>query len=290
MPRKFQISVGDVIYRFLAFQKGQGAKGTYNWYRNYLLRFADKHGRLPIEQLTSSIVHQWLSKYPDGSKHNAARTVVRAMNWAVQERIISTSPLGGFRKPPQTRREKALTAAEYAKCLRAMRETKRIDGILTLVQNRPLADAIKFLWHTGCRPQELRVIESQWVEGPKIVLPRALSKGKRNRRVIYLDDMASKIVARRSQQYPTGPIFRNSADQPWRMSALALSFRRLGKRLEIPGLCAYNFRHSRITRWLENGKDVATIAALAGNSPRMVLEQYNHVAQNEKRLLDELGD
>lgn len=170
----------------------------------------------------------------------------------------------------------------------AATETKRVDGVWTQY-NLPIRDVIKFLWHTGCRPQELRIIEARWVDGAKIVLPKALSKGKRKCRVIYLDGMAKNIVARLSKQWPEGPIFRSKCGAPLSKCSLIYAFRKLRIKTEIPGLCAYNFRHGRITLWLESGKDVATVAALAGNSANMVLNTYNHVANNEDRLLAQLG-
>jgi integrase len=281
MARKQKITVGDIIYRFLASQ-GHLADGTLKWYRTYLLPFAKRFGKLPYNQITPSIMQKWVSAYSEGAQHGAARSIVRAFNWAVDERLIDSTPIRGYRKPPQTRRESAITLADYAHCLRAARETQRVQCI------RPLKDAIKFLHHTGCRPQELRIIESRWIEGRKIVIPKKLSKGKRKCRVIYLDDMAAAIAARLAKQHPQGPIFRNSRGNPWAKDALSLAFRRLRKRTGIKGLVPYSFRHLRITRWLEQGKDVATIAALAGNSPRMVLDVYNHVANNEDRLLGEL--
>jgi site-specific recombinase XerD len=148
-----------------------------------------------------------------------------------------------------------------------------------------MRDVVKFLYHTGCRPQELRAIEGRWVVGQKIVLPLSKSKGGKKRRVIFLDSMAHAIVVRLARCNHTGPLFLNSHGRRWTKNSLGLAFHRLRQRAGISTLCAYQFRHSYITRLLERGVDVATVAAVSGNSPAMVLEVYNHVAVNERRLL-----
>ena len=195
----------------------------------------------------------------------------RLFNFAISERLLKELPIKGFRKPSPTSRERFLTGAEYALALKsAMPQMK---------------DPIKFLWHTGCRPQELRVIEAAWVRDRKIIIPKELSKGKRKARVILLNPTAAMIAARLAKQYPEGPIFRNNEGTVWTKDNLRLAFNRLGLQVGIKGLCAYWLRHAFITRMLEKNVDVASVAALAGNSPRMVLNNYNHVAANESRLL-----
>jgi integrase len=234
--------------------------------------------------LTSSVVHDWIKKrygkLSDSQRHNAARCVCRVINWAIDENLIDRSPLKRFRKPAPGRRESFITPTQYATVLRTLK-------------GRPASqsrkDVVMFLWHTGCRPQELRIIEAKWIEGSKIVLPRELSKGKQKRRVIYLDGTTKRIVTRLSRQFPTGPIFRSYGGKPWTKNSLGLAFRRLKKHTAIPHLCLYAFRHGFVTRMLEKGVDVVTVAKLCGNSPLMITTVYEHVAENEARLLDVLS-
>lgn len=289
---KPKVLVTIVCDRFLIHQQTAGARSTYDWYARFLRPFTARFGSLTVDDITPSRVHQWITdtygNLSASAQHAAARAVVRAFNFAVQERIIPTSPLIGFRKPAPSRRESTVTPVQYAACLKAAVESRRVDGIWEQVR-LPIRDVIKMLWHTGCRPQELRIIEACHVAGRKIVLPRELSKGKRRQRVIYLNDTAAAIVERLSAEHPTGKLFRNSNGGAWTKTALAHAFRRLGRQAGIEGLCCYSFRHAWITRQLEKGTDVATVAALAGNSPRMVLDVYSHVAENEARLLTVLG-
>ena len=120
-----------------------------------------------------------------------------------------------------------------------------------------------------------------------MVFPQLDSKGKKRRRIIYLDGMAANILARRAEEWPRGPVFQGERG-PWTKNGLIQAFHKVNEHAEIEGLCCYALRHSWITRMLEKGVDVATVAELAGSSPRLILETYAHVACNEQRLLDAL--
>jgi integrase len=269
------IRVAWLVGQFLDYVEQHRAPATYVWYENYLTAFAEHVGdKMRVGNLTPAIVNRWIGKkYPDGSQschHAAARCVVRMLNWAVAEKIIDKTPLPGFVKPAPNRRETAITAEQYAVCLEHAKGR--------------LKDAFEFLWETGCRPFELRHLQARYVNGSKAVFPLSESKGHKKRRVVYLNETAAAIVKRLSVEFPDGPIFRNSKGKPWKKDALNNAFARLRDGAKIVDLCPYSLRHAWITRMLERGVDVATVAALAGNSARMVLEQYNHVANNSDRL------
>jgi integrase len=152
-----------------------------------------------------------------------------------------------------------------------------------------MKDALAFLYETGCRPQEFRILELAWYDGTKITLPKNKSKGKKKRRVLYLNPAARALVLKWGADFNSGPLFRNSRDEPWTKDSLSCAFGRLQKKTEIDGLCAYTLRHTRITEMLKAGVDVATVAALMGNSPRMILQVYEHVAKDDKHLLNAIG-
>lgn len=270
MARQGRLTVTELINKFLAAQKVELATSSYKWYCAYLIPFQKKFGPLPVGKLSPGLMRRWVATWPDGSQYNAARAVARACNWATANMLIDASPIRGYQKPQQTRRQATVTPADYVLCLR---------------KANSLRDAVKFLWHTGARPQELRAIEGRWINDRRIVFPLAHSKGRRTVRKILLDDMAFRIATRLAKQNKSGPIFRNADGGKWSKSSLGLAFHRLRARTGIKNLCAYSFRHSYITRLLERGVDPATVAAISGNSTAMVLEWYNHVGSNEGRLL-----
>jgi integrase len=131
------------------------------------------------------------------------------------------------------------------------------------------------MWHTGCRPQELRAIEAACIDGHKIML---------HERTIYLNIAAAGIVRQLAARHPVGPIFRDSNGEPWTKDSLAQAFRQLRDVLGIDGLCAYTFRHLFITRLLKQGIDAATVTAIVGRPT--VMAWCDHVPQDECRLLE----
>jgi hypothetical protein len=50
-------------------------------------------------------------------------------------------------------------------------------------------------------------------------------------RVVYLTDRALEITKRRMLRYPRGPIFRNSAGDPWTTDAVNCAFVRIQVRM-----------------------------------------------------------
>jgi len=272
------ITVSSLIRDYLQSLRYHASQSTLEWYRNYLATFSQFAGDRNASEITPSLVYVWVDNnygnLSPSSQHAAARAVVRLMNWAADEQLIDRSPLSSFRKPPPSNREVLLTPPQYALCLRE--------------SAGPMRDVVKFLWHTGCRPQELRAIESMFVSGNKIVFPAGRSKGKRKRRVVFLNPAATRIAARLAAAHSVGPIFRDTRGNPWTKNGPSLAFRRLRNRTNMDGLCAYAFRHAFITRHLEAGVDVATVAAISGNSARMILEVYSHVTDDAERLSGQL--
>lgn len=276
MARIAHYPVNTIINRFLSAQKARLTPQTYAWYEMYCRKFASQHGSKMTDDLTPQVLYSWLdsnySTCSPSTQFSACRGILRALSWAVAERMIAVSPLRGFARPIPNSREITITQQQYAECLR--------------VAHRPeVKAAIQFLWHTGARPQELRIADVGWLQGQKIVFPKQLSKGRKKRRVIFLDDLSNRLVQRLADGRSRGPVFRNSKGDPWKTITLVNAMGVIRRRTKIKGLCAYTFRHSFITRHLERGVDVPTVAELAGNSPAMIFKHYNHVANNEDRLL-----
>ncbi len=128
-------------------------------YRLYCRKFIETNGGKTVDQIASSLVLDWVAKHygqqSGSAQFNAARSIARKFRWANDERQIPEYPLRGFRKPTASRRETFVSPQQYAALLRACVKSKVIDGVSTTVQHRCIRDAIKFLYHTGCRPQAI---------------------------------------------------------------------------------------------------------------------------------------
>ena len=156
------------------------------------------------------------------------------------------------------------------------------DELMKNIDDDFFVDYLNFLWLTGCRPEEIRVIEARHVHGSRIILQKRSSKGKRFNRTIYLTEESLAIVRRLCKRYPTGAIFRNSDDRPWTANTVRYRFRQLQVKMKAKWL-----RHSWITKALENNVDTTTVSILAGHrDTTMVQRNYQHLAQNHEFLAD----
>jgi integrase len=267
--------MGQLIDDFLSDKCANSKPATYALYATYLNAFRASHAGLDANAITSSALRSWIDKrYGRGSsssKRFAARAVLAVLHRAYVEHVIDRKPIRGFLKAADGRRERILTPAEYAKLVNAT--------------TRELRATVKFLWHTGVRPREFRLIEGGWVRGRTIVLPTEVAKTKR--RIIYLDSMAANMIERLRGQR-SGVLFRQPSGRPWTDHALTYRFRMLRRATGLKGLVPYTFRHTWITRLLERGVDRTTVAELARTSVRMIDDVYGHVDQNESRLLSML--
>jgi integrase len=187
------------------------------------------------------------------------------------------SPIRHLDKPLPKRREQFLTRAEF-------------DTLLSVVKDRPFRDVLVFCWETGCRVQEVRVIESSHykVDRGRIELPPALTKGKKRMRLIYLTPLAKEVVSRLALKHRTGPIFRNLDDAPWKAQAFNCRFCHIAEKVGVK-YSLTSFRHSFATRLLEAHVDHIAVATLLGHKDATMLAQvYQHVGQRDDFLLVEL--
>ncbi len=216
-------SVAELADAFLYWAKQHRAPDTFEWYRYRLERFCQRYPDLKINDLKPFHVQQWVDSYPRlgrTSKRNYVRTVKRCCKWAVQQGYLPTSPIEQLEVPGADRKETFVTVEEY-------------ERLLAAISDASFRDLVVATWETGCRPQESLRVEARHVElrHQRWVFPKSESKGKREPRVIYLSETALEITRRRMQQFPTGPLFRNSAGNRWSTDAVNCAFDRLRTRL-----------------------------------------------------------
>ena len=277
------LTVTHVLDQFLEWVQQNRSKRTYDWYRAFLGRFRLYVGdSLLLANLAPHHVTDWLlADYRDSTnntRRGAIRTVQRAMNWAVRDGRISQNPLRGIEKPRQQSREEVVTPQQFEQMLTVF--DKKDDVCFR--------DYLTFLWETGCRAQEIRLIEAHHFDGQKIILERINSKGERYNRVIYLSDKALEINQRLIEQYPEGVLFRNSNHKPWTRSAVRNRFRTIKKRLGIDQLNATMLRHTWATDVLTRRVlDTTTASILMGHrDPSTLARNYQHLTQNHDFLAE----
>lgn len=262
-------TVAFLLDHFLDWCLKNRAEGTYGIYKHFLQTFCDHLGDgFRVAKLRPKEVTAWLnaSTWSDSTKAGAVQTVRTAFRWLVREGYIDNSPVQGASGPSKRAREVILSPEQFTAILGHSRPE------FTLL--------LEFLWHSGCRPQEVVRIEAKHCELAlrRIVFPPSQAKGKKYPRVIYLDDRALEIVRGLLAKRPEGILFRNGKGKQWNRNMIRQRFLRLRKKVGGK-FCAYHFRHSYATNALQQ-LDPISVATLMGHSDAATLARnYQHLAK-----------
>jgi len=256
---------------------------SYEWYRQHVQSFVDwlpAPKMLTVDRLKPFHVQNWLDSKPTwGHNHRvgAITAIKRAFNWAEQQGHILKSPIRQIVKPTAKRREQFLTASDF-------------KALLAVVKDATFRDVIEFCWETGCRVQEVRVIEAVHFQADRgrVELPAALAKGKKWPRSIVLTRRAEEIVRRLASRHPKGLLFRNARGNAWTAQTFNCRFCRIENKLGVKYTLTA-LRHSFATRLLEAGTDHITVAALLGHRDATMLARvYQHVGEKNNYLREKL--
>ncbi len=287
-PLGSELFVADVLERYLTWSESNHSPKTH--YRIKLNVEGFSKSLPPLMRLKKLLpwhLTEWLDqrcpKKPkdggkaasDNTRHDYASDVLGAFNWAVKQRLIPGSPLQGFVKPPKTPRILYLAPEQQ-------------EDLLKRIKDPIFHDFVVVALRTGCRPQELRVLEA-WMVLPKegiARIPKELAKGKRKERLLPLDETVLDILRPLMLKYPTGPLFRNRRGRPWTKDAIKDRFRRLQAKVPYR-VTAYATRHTFINEARRNGASDGAIAEVCGHEDKtMILRVYGH-AELQPDLLRE---
>lgn len=260
------------------------APSTLDGYREALESFA-KHPlvrKLRMAELKPLHVTKWLDASHANSgpttRHNAIAVIKRAFNWAMKEGYIEKNPIAHYAKPtPSSRGEDAyITPEQWPIIFDAIKNVHR------KAEAMPFLDYTTVLKETGCRPQEIKIVESKHFDRQDRcwVFPKEESKGRKHKRVVHLSDAAFAICERLALKYPDGPMFRNYSGQPWTPFSVSCRFKRIEAKTGIK-LFAYAFRHTFATDAILRGVDLMILKELMGHRDLTMLSKiYQHVNKN----------
>ena len=283
------LDLREIWEKYKIHQKRRAAKTTQkdNW--RTVDRCLDK---LNPEQLllerSELVLPKLLQSYAPGTIRRSLAEINAACNWAVEVKLIGENPYAKLTKqlPKQRKGDRAreiFPAAEIKKIFVAFRSDKAAAFY---------ANYVEFLALTGFRPEEAIALTWEDItvdESGKtfIRVNKAYSKGElqgtktNERRDFPCNAQLTKFLSSLPQTLnsrnlvfpsPKGNYIdqHNFANRYWLPTV-----RKLAEQNKIKQyLPCYNLRHSFITRLIREKLDVATIAKLVGNSPKMIFEHY----------------
>lgn len=274
------VSAVEVIDRFLGWAEVNRARPTYEAYKQRLQPLIDS---IPAALAADELKPYHLTAVMDAKatwganrKSDFAVAVNRAFNWAVKQGIIDRNPVAHVERPAREVRELHVTPKDYAEVMAAVAE----PNFRTLLE---------VAWETGARVQELRKLEARHYEPEhhRLVLLPKESKGKRQRRVIYLDEKAEAVIKSQVEKFPSGALLRNSEGAAWTKDAINCAFVRLKKKIGRK-LHLGAWRKGYATEALKAGVDTNTLAHLLGHANGVMLSKvYARVQQDPEYMAEQ---
>jgi integrase len=273
---------GAVIREFLADCEGRVKPKTLRGYRDFLMPFVEKSGRLVYSQLTPPLVEAYARKpqWSPASRAGFLGSIKTAFRWAVRARLLPTNPLAEVKIPAKPSRGMLvlISPQEHAQLLALASPTFAL--VLTV------------LYATGARPGEVAAITAESFDADLGVVRlrehKMAHKGKQ--RAIYLPPDVVVLLQELAKVHPHGPLLRTCWGNPWRGSAIVKEMIRLRKKADISHAMAYGYRHTFATDSLANGVPDAHVAELLGHSGTAMLHRhYSHLTARTQVLQAALG-
>ncbi len=241
-----------------------------------------------------------------GSKRNCVTGLLAAFNWARKSKLIADNPLDGIEKDSAVSRGAEALIGNTTTEIEANHQ-KILDA--SPPPYRPFIQALK---DTGARPGELMAATAAHFredmgafvfqkEATRTKEQFAHKTAKKKDRVLFLPGKTLETVKELVKLYPTGPLFRRTWPKgskhrrkaagdapPFTRVSIVDRFLKLQKKLQMPNLTAYSYRHTFATEMLKAGMDVETLAELMGNSALVIRQHYSHLLADAKALREKL--
>ena len=254
-----------------------------------------------VADLCNDDLLEWICDHPEWeSPHTMTHRqgiVVSAFRWAKDRRLVVDCP---FRRTSKL--FKALhprTAIEPAEYVAVMALARR-PGAHRVHQRsaKALRWALYFLWETGCRTCEMRVLAWEDVDlenGCATLDEHKTAQATGQPRVIPFTPELTRLlrwVHRRTRPAPQARLFLNGRGRPWTCPGFARLFRRYGKLAGIRvSISPYSLRHGFCVRALAARVGQRQIADVLGHSSTRYIEWYGRSARSNVRYLQGiLGD
>ena len=163
--RPQSISYAEAVKQFLADKCKRRRARTVSDYERLLnrLRFTD-----PVANITHAEVARQLGRHEAPSEYNHLLVALRVFfNWANKRHLRTDNPTVGLSTHARVSRARVLTDTELKAVWRATEELTDFNRIVRLCML------------TGQRRGELAALQSSWIDGNTITLPKEITKNGR---------------------------------------------------------------------------------------------------------------
>lgn len=299
------VSIAD---QWLEFVHKHHSPGRYRYSKNRIEEFAAFVGAgLRVKDIRASRVEAWInsrkvmSAKPNsrgrretrvaspGTERAYKAVILACLNWAASKkvRLIPSNPIKGMVELPEA----------PARGGEVVWDQKVFEQVLQ-VANPAFADVVRILALTGARPSTICRVEARHFR-PEMKLwdleeiyRGRVSKKKFVKR-IWLMPEALKLVVRKNEEQPTGPIFRNAHGEPWNPDTLALYLYQLRLKYKVSkemawpeALCLYGLRHTFATKFIVANPDkLEYLRELLGHKDMtMIRRHYGHLFDEHRAI------
>ncbi|MFN5632831.1 MAG: tyrosine-type recombinase/integrase [Sphingomonadales bacterium] len=228
-------------------------------------------GAMRIDLIGKAEITRWRDSFADGRgmRFNRAIPVLAAMfKYAEQLGYIrkGSNPCRGMPRYKANKKERFLSSLEFR---RLARELEADDAAY------PAQVAIvRLLLFTGARVSEIRDLQWDWVQLPRLLLPDS----KTGPKTIYLNSQAVRIFDGLSRRGDNPFVFPNTkGNRPIQLDPWWHRFRR---RCALPDVRIHDLRHSFASVGVRENVALATIGSLLGHVLPETTARYAHLADD----------
>ena len=277
---------------------------SHKTYRGYI----DNHikpsiGKIPLSKLSSLDLQKFYKKFLSGGKvewiesksqpkglsaktvRNINQVISSAMDFAIDQKLISTNPTDGCAPPKLEHREmKTLSAEQLAAFLHEARESGVFElYYIELATGLRRGELLGLKWEdidleggTIQVRRQIAQIDGEVVEAPL--------KTKNSYRSVSIGQDAVKILKEQRSKTNSEYVFPSPTGGPISPDSVLNMLHRVLKRAGLPKIRFHDTRHTFATVALQSGVAIKTVSGMLGHySAGFTLDTYAHVTTQAQR-------
>lgn len=168
-----------------------------------------------------------------------------------------------------------------------------LEKIKSYIPNETVKFVCTFLFYTGLRISELAGLTNDCIENDKIIICKQWNykikkftslKSENGEREIPINPILKSEIKRYKKLNNVININNKLIDSNYLTTLMNNNFRKYLKNTEFEGLTCHDFRHSFISNLVSNNVDVNTVARLAGDDIKTILNKYVHSTKRATEL------